>query len=69
MSHKQDQDKTVVMDLLKAKSDMYDAFINAGSEAKSLLMRRVPKPSIQLYSEYMERFVKNHFELQKLIDK
>jgi len=69
MSHKQDRDKTVVMDLLKAKSDMYDAFINAGSEAKSLSMRRVPKPSIQLYNEYMERFVKNHFELQKLIDK
>ncbi len=58
-----------LQDLIKARTDMYEAFKNAGSEAKSLAMRHTLKPSIELFNECMARFVKIHIQFQKLIDK
>ena len=68
MSSQMDQN-TAIQDLIKARTDMFEAFISAGSEAKSLAMRRTIKPSIEIYNECMAHFSKIHFQLQQFVDK
>ncbi len=64
-----DPNKAIIANLVKTRAELYEAFRNAGSEAKTLSMRRVPKASISEMSTCMDKFVGVHFEFQQLIDK
>ena len=69
MPPRADPNKANIANLVKARTELYEAFRSAGSEAKLLSMRRIPKPSIREMSECMERFTNIHSDFQQLIDK
>ena len=69
MPPRTDPNKANIANLVKARTELYEAFRSAGSEAKILSMRRIPKPSIKEMSDCMERFTNIHSDFQQLIDK
>ena len=60
MSSQMDQ-STAIHDLIKARTDMFEAFISAGSEAKSLATRRTIKPSIETESYHVSDITISNF--------